>query len=384
MLIRELDAALIERRDAACAFARETLGRNIAEREAKGGPFQAQWREDWKRCADHGLLGLFFPQEYGGAGLDLVSTVAALEGLGAGVPDNGLTLGLNAQLWAVMEVILAFGTDAQKAHYLPGLIDGSLIGADGLTEAEAGSDAMSLSTTAERIDGGYRLNGSKTFVGMAPCCDMALVYASTQPGNKSWGISAFLVDKDNPGFSRTQQQEKLGLRTLPMGGFEFRDCEIPEDCLLGSEGAGASIFQHSIMWERCLIFSSHVGALGRQLDKATAFARERAVFGGPIMSHQSVSNRLADMKVRLTTSRLMLYHGASLLAAGKATAGDAAEIKLHISEAIVASSTDAFRIHGGAGYLAGNAVERDLRDGLGGIIYAGTSDIQRQIIASML
>lgn len=384
MDIRELDAAQVAQYEAARAFARDQLGTGIAERDAHGALTPDAWRRDWQRCAEYGILGLYFPKQYGGGALDLLTSVAALEGLGAGALDNGLTFGINAQIWAVMETILAFGSEAQKARYLPGLIDGSMVAADALTEHKAGSDAMSLATTAERVSGGYRLNGSKTLIGLAPVCDVALVFASTMPGNKQWGISAFLVEADDLGFHRTAPQEKLGLRTLPMGGLEFRDCDIPEDRLLGTEGAGLSIFQHSILWERSLIFASHVGAMSRQLDEAVTFAKSREVFGGPIIKHQSVSNRLADMKLRQTTSRLLLYRGAGLLARNQATAADAAEIKLALSEAIVASSIDAFRIHGGQGYLAGNAAERDLRDGFGGVIYAGTSDIQRQIIASML
>lgn len=384
MDIQSLRAEQLERRDAACAFAQDELGARVVEHDADGATTPEAWRDDWKRCADYGFLGLYFPKEYGGSGLDLITTTAALEGLGMGARDNGLTFGLNAQIWSVMETILAFGSDAQKSRYLPPLISGSIVAADALTEADAGSDAMNLSTTAEKIDGGYRLNGAKTFIGLAPCCDVALVFASTMPGNKQWGVSAFLVESDDPGVSRTDPQEKMGLRTIPMGGLEFRDCDIPEDRLLGTEGAGNSIFQHSILWERCLIFSSQIGAMARQLKDTARYARSRSVFGSPIITQQSVSNRLADMKLRLTTSRLLLYHGAGLLSRDEANAADAAEIKLALSEAIVASSLDAFRIHGGKGYLAGSDAERDLRDGLGSVVYAGTSDIQRQIIASML
>ena len=383
MEIRDLTADQKARQDAARAFGATELGGDIAKRDAEGAHSEGDWRGDWGRVAQHGILGLLFPESYGGQGLDLISTVAALEGLGEGATDNGLTMALNAQIWSVMQPILAFGSEAQKARYLPGLIDGSLIGADGLTEAEAGSDAMSLATTAEPIDGGYRLNGEKTFIGMAPACDVALVFANTRPEARHWGVSAFLVEKDDPGLTRTAPLTKLGLRTVPMGGLAFNDCEIPKDRLLGAEGAGMSIFQYAILWERCLIFSSQVGAMKRQLAECVAFAKARSVFGGPIIGHQSVSNRLADMRVRLTTARLMLYHGAALLSGNRATAGDGAAIKLHLSEAILASALDAFRIHGGSGYLEGG-VERDLRDSLGGVIYAGTSDIQRQIIASML
>lgn len=365
-------------------FAEAKLGGDLADRDHRGAVDENDWRGDWRKCTEYGILGLNVPKKYGGRGQDVLTTILVLEALGYGCRDNGLTLGLNGQIWAVQEPILAFGAEEQKQRYLPGLCDGSLIGAHGMTEYDSGSNAAGLSTRADRVDGGYVLNGEKAYIGLGPACDVALVFASTAPEKGNWGVSVFIVDKDDKGFSRLPPQQKMGLRTAPMGELSFKDCFVPEDRLLGREGAGMAIFQHAMEWERSFIFTSHVGSMHRQLDECVAYARERNVFGQPIDQYQSISNRLAEMKLRLETSRLLLYKAAWLKSKGESCASDAALAKLHISESFVASSLDAIRIHGGRGYLSEYGVERDLRDAAGGVIYSGTSDIQRAIIAQML
>lgn len=366
------------------AFARESLGRNLTERDEKGAVDRVDWHDDWQRCAESGILGCNTPKAYGGQGHDALTAVLMLEALGHGCPDNGLTLGINGQIWAVMEPILAFGTEAQRQRYLPGLCAGRIIGAHGMTERDSGSDAFSLKTRADRQDDGYLLNGEKIYVGLGPVCDLALVFASTDPDRGRWGLSAFLVEAEDSGFEHGAVQQKMGLRTTPMGKLLMRDCWVPEDRRLGEEGDGASIFQHSMEWERSFIFASHVGSMARQLDDCVAFARDRRISGRTIDEFQSVSNRLAQMRLRLELSRLLLYKTAWLKSQNEPCALDAAMAKLQISEAFVASSMDAVRIHGGVGYVTEYGVERDLRDAVGGVIYSGTSDIQRQIIASLL
>lgn len=365
-------------------FALQQLGKDLYQRDKLGAVGDQRWQQDWVACGANGVLGALMPQEYGGAGHDVVTTILMLEALGRGCPDNGFTLGVNGQIWAVQEPILNFGSEEQKTRFLPGLCDGSLVGAHGMTEAATGSDAFSLQTTAVAHAGGYLLNGEKVLIGMAPACDLALVFASTQPGHRQWGISAFLVEGDRAGLTRGPLQEKMGLRTVPMGKLSFDDCWIPAENRLGPEGAGSSIFQSTMEWERSFIFTSHVGSMQRQLDTCVQFAEQRNVFGAAIGNYQSISNRLANMKLRLETSRMLLYRAAWLKARGRPSAMEAALAKLHISESFVESSIDAIRIHGGRGYLAVHEIERDLRDAMGGVIYSGTSDIQRQIIARML
>ena len=302
--------------------------------------------------------------------------------LGASVADNGLTMGLNSHVWTVQQPIATFGSPDQK-DLLPGLMSGDTIGAFALTEADAGSDALNMQTRAEQRDAGYVLNGAKTLIGMGPVCDLAIVFASTAPENGRWGISAFIVNAADAGFIREDPVQKMGLTTLPLGGLRFEECWIPEDRRLGAEGAGASIIQATLDWERSFILAPHVGAMRRQLDACTDYTQNRTVFGNAVSAFQSVSNRLADMRVRLETCELMLARAAQLYDAGAPLTQYAAMTNLHISEAFLSSSLDALRNFGGLGYLERSQVSEDLRDSVGGVIYSGTSDVQRQIIAKM-
>lgn len=367
-------------RSEAVEFSQKTL--NSFEHEGNGEP--SFRREQWQRAADFGVQGSFVKRGLGGQGRDVLTTILMLEGIGYGCRDNGFTLGLNGHMWAVMEPILRFGDEAQVERYIPGMCNGDLIGAHGMTEADSGSDAFSLSTSAKRVDGGYVLDGRKAFIGLAPVCDLALVFASTDPERRRWGLSAFIVEASFDGFEAGPVQHKMGVNGSPLGEIVLTECFVPESNRLGPEGAGASIFNHSMEWERSFIFTSHVGAMERQLDEAIAYVGKRRVFGQRIGDFQSVSNRIADMKLRLETAKLLMYRCAWLKNTDEAIALDAALTKLHVSESFVESSVDAIRVHGGVGYLSEHGVERDLRDAMGGVIYSGTSDIQRQLIAKLL
>jgi len=369
-----------ERYAATVAFARDRLADDLRRRD-DAHEFA---RELWQACADFGVLGWCMPAAHGGSGLDIVTTVRLLEAIGYGCRDNGLSLGLNGQIWAVQEPLLHFGSEAQKAKYLPALCSGALLGAHGMSEAEAGSDAFSLATRAEKVAGGYVLNGRKSYIGLSPEAGLCLVFASTDPDRGRWGLSAFLVESSAPGYSATPPRPKMGLRTNPLGDIVLEDCFVAEDSRLGPEGSGASIFGYSMEWERSFIFASHVGAMARQLDDAIAYAKQRTQYGKPIGGFQSVANRIVEMQRRLETSRLLLYKLAWLKEQRRPALMDSALAKLHIGEAFAANSLDAMRIHGAKGYLAEFEVERDLRDSLGGVIYSGTSDIQRNIIARLL
>lgn len=340
-------------------------------------------RELWQKCADFGIQGLAATTEYGGQEeeIDVFRAVVAMEGLGYGCPDTGLTLGLNAQMWAVQITLGLFGTEAQKAKYLPGLVSGELIGCHALTEAESGSDVFTLTTTAKHCPGGYLLNGGKRLVTLAPVADVAVVFANTAPERGKWGISAFLVERTAEGYTASANRAKMGLRTAPFGELVFQDCFVPEANRIGTEGAGFSICNHSLEYDRCCILSGKLGTMQRQLEEAVAFARGRKQFGKPIAEFQSVSNRIADMRLRIEISRLLLYRLASLKLHGQSTMAESSMLKLYLSEAFVASSLDAIRIGGGNAYLTDFGTERDLRDAVGGVLYAGTSDIHRNIIA---
>jgi hypothetical protein len=204
------------------------------------------------------------------------------------------------------------------------------------------------------------------------------------PAKKMWGITGFVVEKGTAGFSIGQNLDKMGLRTSPMAELVFQDCFIPSENRLGPEGAGANIFNHSMEWERSSILASHIGAMERQIEESIRYARERYQFGQPIGKFQSVANRIVDMKVRLETARLLLYKVAWLKKMGKPALMEAALAKLYLSESFVQSGMDAIRVHGSYGYMTEFEVERDLRDAIGGTLYSGTSDIQRNIIARLL
>lgn len=374
------NAEQLEYKSAAIRFARKELSQGVTEREHT----ETFARDLWQKCADFGVLGLPFPEDYGGAAADILTTMLVMEGLGYGGKDNGLLFALNAQMWAVQHPISAFGTAEQQARWLPGLIRGERIGAHGMSEPDSGSDAYSLRTRAERRDGGYLLNGTKTFVTNAPVCDLAVVFAATAPEKGSWGLSAFVVETGTPGFSVGQNMAKMGLRTAPMGELILQDCFLPEANRLGPEGVGAHLFNSAMEWERACILGAHVGAMERQLEESISYARTRKQFGQPIGKFQSISNRIAEMKVRLETARLLLYKTAWLKKQGKPAQMEAAMAKLYLSEVFVESSLDAIRLHGGYGYMSEFEIERDLRDAIGGTLYSGTSDIQRNIIARYL
>jgi len=370
----------LEFKDTVVKFAQRELNDGLVERDRQG----ELSRPNWQKCADLGILGLSVPEEYGGSGADIMTTMLVMEGLGYGCKDNGLIFAINAQMWSVQHPILAFGTEEQKSKYLPGLCDGKLIGAHGMSEPDSGSDAYSLRTRAERVEDGYVLNGTKMFVTNAPVCDLALVFATVDPAKGLGGITGFIVETGTPGFTISRNIDKMGLRTSPMGELILEDCVVPLESRLGREGAGTSIFNNSMEWERSCILGSHIGAMERQLETCIRYARERRQFKQPIGKFQSVSNRIAEMKVRLETARLILYKVAWLKKMGKSAVTEAALAKLYISESYVASSMDAIRTLGGYGYMTEFEVERDLRDAIGGTIYSGTSDIQRTIIARLI
>lgn len=338
----------------------------------------------WRRCAGFGVLGLPMPERYGGSELELPAVVETLEGLGYGCRDNGLLFGLGAQLWSVQMPILALGSEEQKERYLPGLVDGRLIGAHAVTEPEAGSDAFSLRTTARRDGDDYVLDGAKTFVTSAPVADVFLVVATLEPGAGSRGLTAFLVDRDTPGLSVSEPFEKAGLRTSTMAEVSFAGCRVPNDRLLGRERGGAAVFGVAMEWERSFILAPALGTMRRQLADCVRYARARRQFGEPIGKREPVASKLVEMQLRLDTCRLLVERVARLKQEGRRLTYEPSQAKLHVSESWVQTSLDALQIHGGAGYMIELGVERDLRDALASKIYSGTSEIQRAIIAGFL
>lgn len=367
-------------RDAVTAFARESLNAGYAEREARG-EFNA---DGWKQCADMGIQGLPIPEAYGGTNADALTTVGVLESLGYGCKDNGLIFSMNAHMWTAEMPLLNFGTEDQKQRYLPGLCNGALIGGNAMSEPGAGSDAYGLTTTADKRGDRYILNGSKVFVSNGSVADVIVVFATVDPKLGPNGVTAFLVEKDFPGFSVARKVEKMGLLTSPMAELFFENCEVPEENRLGREGAGKNLFIDSMTWERACILANAVGSMQRLVETCVAYANSRKQFGQSIGKFQMVSERIVNMQMRLETARALLYKAAWLKTQGKNIFLEAAMAKLHISESWVQCAHDAIQVHGGYGYMKEFEVERELRDATASTLYSGTSEIQRTIIAALM
>ncbi len=370
----------LELRDAVQTFAFGTLNDDLAARTRTG-----EFRRDlWQACADFGILGMPVAAEYGGSAQSLPTTVLAMEALGYGCRDQGLLFSIHAHLWAVVMPVIGFADAALRTRLLPQLLDGSLIGAHAMSEPDSGSNSYALRTTAVRDGDAYVLNGTKTFVSNGPVADIFVIFATVNPARGMWGVTAFLADRDTPGLRVTAPFAKMGLTTSPMSEVVLEDCRLPLERRLGREGQGPAIFNHSMGWERTCILASQLGGMAYQLDACVRYAKEREQFGKPIGDFQLVASRIVDMKIRLETSRLLLYNTAWKHARGEDITMDAAMVKLYLSEAAVQSALDAIQVHGGYGYMTEFGVERDLRDAVGGTLYSGTSEIQRLIIARAL
>lgn len=376
----ELDAQQEELQRAAIEFAIASLGGNRVHAD-KAELFD---RAGWQACASFGVLGMAIPPQYGGLGLGLSALLAVMEGLGYGTRDQGLLFSLNAHLWTNSIPILIHGTEDQRRRYLPGLSDGTLIGANGASEPDAGSDIFSMRTRAIRDADDYVLNGAKTFVTNAPVADLVVAYATVDPRLGATGVTAFIVERGNPGMTIARPLDKMGLRTSPMAEIVFEDCRVPVANRLGREGRGGQVFDSSMEWERGCIMATCLGMMRRQLEACIKHAQSRKQFGRAIGKFQSVANRIVDMKVRLDTARPLVYRIGWLKNQNRSAIQEAAIAKLYVSECLVKSSLDAVQIFGGYGYMTEQEIERDLRDAVGSTIYSGTNDIQRNIIARSL
>ena len=362
-------------------FARDVLNEGVIERDRD----QVFSRELWKKCGELGLQGLPVPDEWGGSGLDPLSTALALEAFGYGCHDSGLVFSVCAHLLSCVVPVARFGSDAQKRRYLRGLCDGTLIGVHAMTEPESGSDSFALKTRAERDGDGFRLKGTKTFISNGPVADLVVVFALTDPVKRyHGGVTAFLVESTAPGFAVTQRFEKLGLRTSPIGEIVFDNVRVTDDAVLGAVGGGAAIFTHAMDWERVCLFAAHLGTIERLLEQSLAHARTRSQFGQRIGKFQAVAHRIVDMKVHLEAARLLVYQAASRLDRKRTVSMDAAIAKLFVSETLVRTALDTVQIHGGYGYMTESGIERALRDAVGSTLYSGTSEMQRNIIARWL
>jgi alkylation response protein AidB-like acyl-CoA dehydrogenase len=337
----------------------------------------------WAACARFGVLGWPVPAELGGSGLDPLTIAVALEALGYGCRDNGLVFAVNNHLWACAIYLVEHGSPELRSRYLPGMCDGSLIGAHAMTEEHAGSDVLGLRTTAVREGDAYLLNGVKTFVSNAPVADLFVVFARTGGDAPQESLSAFVVEAAAPGVRKTRTLRKAGLASTPMGEVAFENCAVPVENRLGREGGGYALFTSTIEWERALMFASNVGAMQRLLEACVGHSRGRRQFGRSVGTFQAVAHAIADMRVRLELARLLVYKVAWLKGQGRLALLESAMAKLYVSESLVETARAAVQIHGARGYVADYGIERELRDAIATTIYGGTSEIQRNIIAEL-
>ncbi len=360
------------------AYAEEKLA-PIAFKLDEDNEFPEQIVRD---LAAQGVFGLPFPKEYGGAGLDTLSYILAVEELSR--VDGGTGTILSAHVSLGSWPIFAFGTEAQKQKYLKPLASGQSLGAFGLTEENAGSDAGKTETTAVLDGDHYILNGAKIFITNADRADFYVVFAVTAPGIGTKGISAFIVEKGWKGFTFGTHYKKMGIRSSATAELQFHDVMVPRENLLGAEGQGFRIAMQTLEGGRIGIAAQALGIAQGAYEKALHYAKERVQFGKPIGAQQAVAFKLADMATKIQAARLMVYHAAGLKDRHEPYGIDASMAKQYASDICLEVVNDAVQIYGGSGFIKGFDVERMYRDAKICTIYEGTNEIQRLIISSAI
>jgi butyryl-CoA dehydrogenase len=354
--------------------------------EAEVTPIAAELDRDHRfphellpKLAEMSLMGMPYPEKAGGAGADYVSYVIAVEELSRACASTGVIVSAHTSLatWPVFK----FGTEAQHERYLHDMASGRRLGAFALTEPGAGTDAAAGTTTATLHADGYALNGSKMFITNAPFAEVYIVFAKTDPERGARGMSAFIVEKDTPGFSVGEAEHKLGIRGSSTPPVYFSDCRVPKDALLGAEGDGFKIAMATLDGGRIGIAAQALGIAQAALDASVAYAKERVQFGKPIAALQAIQWMIADMATEIDASRLLVYRAASFLDNGRPYSTEGAMAKLFASETATRVAGKAIQIHGGYGYTESYPVERNYRDAKITEIYEGTSEVQRMVIA---
>ncbi|MBY0097443.1 acyl-CoA dehydrogenase [Mesobacillus maritimus] len=335
-----------------------------------------------QKMGELGLMGIPIPEEYGGSGMDFTSYIIAIEEISKVSATLGVILSVHISVGT--SPILYFGTEEQKQRYVPKLASGEYLGAFCLTEPSAGSDAASLKTRAVKQGENYILNGSKVFITNGGEADTYIVFASTNPGAGSKGISAFIVDKTTPGLVIGKNEHKMGLNGSKTVQLTFEDMKIPIENRLGAEGEGFKIALANLDVGRIGIATQALGIAEAALEAATAYAKERQQFGKPIAMQQGVGFKLADMATAVEASKLLIYQAAHLRQSGEKCSKEASMAKLFATKTAVDVTTEAIQVFGGYGYTKDYPVERYFRDAKVTEIYEGTSEIQRIVISKQL
>ncbi len=336
----------------------------------------------WKRLAEQGYTGIAVPEEYGGSGGDFL--MAALVARAIGRANSGISMSFGAHLNLCAHNIMRNGTEQQKRKYLPALTSTEMIGGLGLTEPNAGSDAMGIQTTAREVAGGYVLNGTKVFITNGPIANVLVVYAKTNLAAGSRGITAFIFETSTPGYHVTRKLEKLGMHGSPTGELVFEDAFVPYENVLGKVNEGFKVVMSGLDLERAFFAVSIVGGIEAALEVSLKYAKERYQFGQPIANFQLIQAKLANMYTDLEAARLMAHRCMWLAQQGKRVSKEAASALLFSARAAMRAADEALQIHGGWGYLTDFEVEKMWRNAKLGEIGAGTNEIRQLLIAREL
>ena len=374
-----LPASALMIRDAAARFADEKIAPLAARIDAE------DWfprDELWTAMGELGLHGITVEEEWGGLGLGYLDHVIAVEEVSSASASIGLSYGAHSNL--CVNQISRWGSDEQKARYLPKLVSGEHVGSLAMSEAGAGSDVVSMKLKAEPVPGGWKLNGTKFWITNASCADTLVVYAKSAPEAASKGITAFLIEKDFPGFSIGQKIDKMGMRGSPTAELVFDDCFVPEDNVMGPVHGGVGVLMSGLDYERVVLAGLQLGIMQACLDVVIPFVRTRKQFGKPIGAFQLIQAKVADMYVALQSARAYTYAVARSCDAGQTTRFDAAGVILLASENAFRVAGEAIQALGGAGYTKDWPVERFLRDAKLLDIGAGTNEIRRMLIGREL
>ncbi len=361
-------------RETTARFARERIAPIASEIDAQ----DRFPRELWPAMGALGLHGMTVAEADGGLGLGYLEHVVACEEISRASASVGLSYGAHSNL--CINQIARWGSDEQKAKYLPGLISGDHVGSLAMSEAGAGSDVVSMRLRADRVEGGFRLNGTKFWITNAPYAQTLVVYAKTDPAAGSKGITAFLIEKDFPGFSIGQKIDKLGMRGSPTAELVFQDCFVPNENVMGPLNGGVKVLMSGLDYERVVLSGIQLGIMQACLDVVLPYVRERRQFGRPIGSFQLMQAKIADMVVALNSARAYVYAVARACDAGRTTRQDAAGAILYASENAVKVAEQAIQALGGAGYTKDWPVERYWRDAKLLDIGAGTNEVRRMLI----
>ncbi|MCB8969301.1 MAG: acyl-CoA dehydrogenase family protein [Thermoleophilales bacterium] len=350
-------------------------------------PCQAEWeerrefpRELFTRAAELGFLGLKYPERLGGQGGDNLHDAVWAEEIAAAGMSGGVGAGIGAHTGIATPPVWSFGTDEQHERFLRPAIAGEKIAALGITEPGAGSDVASLRTRAEKVDGGWVVNGSKTFITNGVRADFLVCAVRTKPEGGHGGISFLILERDMPGYEVSRKLEKLGWHASDTGELAFTDVFVPEENLLGEEHGGFKLIMANFQWERELMALGAVGSMDWCLRRSIAYAGEREAFGRPIGGFQAIRHKIAAMATKLEVGRALTYHALRLLTSGQDALAEVTKAKLFTQRAAVEVADDAVQIHGGYGYMREYEVERVLRDARLGPIGGGTDEIMKEIL----